>query len=1307
MRTRSKLLLGLLLISLLAALSSVFWYVRSGRFDEYVRAALISRVENATGMTCTLGKLDLDLLHGGFRVSGIALRPRGTEPGPLRVDIDEVNGRVSISSVWHFSLHLAELNIVRPRVELVSVRSGGGWSPEGVLESLRMSLDLAAGKILLTDGWAQIDNRRIPLNLSLDDVICEIHYVVRPQHYAIRLAYHHSRLLYEGRDIRYDLDTRVNLSMEGVEVESFQLQRGKSQLYGDGWMRDWASPVLLLHATGSLDGSDLVLFSSDLREARGSIKVATNFRVDAAGLRLDGKFSLQSGGFRQANMSSFAGSFEIRNDVLSLNSVSGKIGGGALQANGEIQLWEANKAPNRMVLSAKGIPLREASYVLDLPEIEYDNLVDSTAEVTWKHGNEDLELTARSFLHPPPESRGGSGRSISLQGSLAFSYKRGVWSFTSANLNSPYTTVEITGAGGTTFHIRADTSRLDEPLTVLRGFVPSLERLISRQPDLRSISGAFGIDGDMVLQPARTAYQGSLTIKGGQWGRYRVDSLTSSAEWEGSHLELRAMDLRRGEESAEGDLTLEIPSEEGETLGLTFRGKAKRLSLASLRELGVEITPEIAGEMSGSGTISNAEGVWSGEAQFLLEHGSYRDEPFDSAQGRFRTRNGILQIEDCQITRGAAKVTARGQVQLETSQMELSLHLAGLSLSEIPEIADQKLDVEGRLAASGELRGQADNPSFKGDFELSGLRHASWDFGAGKGTLQLENKVLQVILNVRSDLGKFGVHANMSMESGFPGKATLEFSDLNLQKILSGNIPAFLSELSSALQGRVEAEGKFSEPSNLNCSGEVDGGRFKIHDYEMHNAGKMRFAVSNRNLRIEKVNMVGEGTSLFLNGLLPLDNSPRLDLSLSGNLNLTALQRLEKKIRVSGVAALNVRATGVLRDPQIIGQAALQNGRLEYGDFPIHLSSMQGNIVFSRNLVRFENISGAAGSGSLRIAGLFEHQNGELRGINIQATAQRVRLPYPKDFRSLVDAELILRGNQEAQVLSGEITIVRADYLRDINLLEQLLTRSNTSPGPLTTDPFLLGLRLDVDIRSDRGLFIDNELTSLRGSVMLTLKGTPAYPYLTGRVEASEGTIFFRGNRFDIIHASADFVDRNRINPNLDIRAEADVKTYRLVMDVTGDLDHLNINVTSDPPLSTVDIVSLLTTGKSLDTTSSSSTTSETTRRQSEMAGLSAASILSESLTGVIGKRVQRIFGLQTFRVDPFLAGAENDPTARVTISERISKDLTITFSRNLSTNEEQIVVMEYDVTRNLTIVASRDEQGQFGLDFRFRKRFR
>jgi len=217
----------------------------------------------------------------------------------------------------------------------------------------------------------------------------------------------------------------------------------------------------------------------------------------------------------------------------------------------------------------------------------------------------------------------------------------------------------------------------------------------------------------------------------------------------------------------------------------------------------------------------------------------------------------------------------------------------------------------------------------------------------------------------------------------------------------------------------------------------------------------------------------------------------------------------------------------------------------------------------------------------------------------------------------------------------------------------------------------------------------------------LRLRGTPAYPSLVGYMEANEGSIMFRGNRFEFVFARAEFYDRTRINPNLNARAEVDLKRYRLVLDVKGPLDKLVFNLTSDPPLSTVDAVSLLASGQRGGAAESD------IRRQSEVAGLSAAGLLSEGITGGLSRQVERVFGFQNFRVDPFLAGADNDPTARVTITRRLSKDVVVTYSRNLSQSQEQIVILEFDVTKNLSIVATQDENGGYGLDFQFRKRIR
>ena len=72
-----------------------------------------------------------------------------------------------------------------------------------------------------------------------------------------------------------------------------------------------------------------------------------------------------------------------------------------------------------------------------------------------------------------------------------------------------------------------------------------------------------------------------------------------------------------------------------------------------------------------------------------------------------------------------------------------------------------------------------------------------------------------------------------------------------------------------------------------------------------------------------------------------------------------------------------------------------------------------------------------------------------------------------------------------------------------------------------------------------------------------------------------------------------------------------------------------------------------------------------------------------------------------------YWVGSTQDPTARVTISERLTKDVMVTYSRNLTTSEEQVVIVEYSITRNLTLVASQDERGDFGIDIRLRRRLR
>jgi hypothetical protein len=1287
---------------LLALAGSGISYLRSARFQEKARATIIARIEQATGLRVQIERLTFDILRGTFHVKRLSLKSRKETGSRFEFSVDEVSGSFRLAALWRPKFELGELNLIRPRIV---IREEPGGPPSKLEAVIRKSLDVAARKATIRDGWFELNERRVPLNMSAEAFDCSIQYQPSPHSYAVRVSYKNSPLQWAGRKFVYDLTASVNLLPTGLEIVSYDLREHRSRFQGGGRLNGWRSPTLEITTVGIFAGEDMPLITPDIKDARGNVSVIGDLRWDGRAFHMAGRFTAETLRYRQTAAHALRGLFEIKDNVLLLRGVNGRMGEGGFQVDGSIQLKDKGTPPHHIRISAKDIVLRDASGLLDLRTLALENKVDAEATLEWRRGQEDLDVEGVADLHGPAAPP-GSGSRTALGGSTQFSFRDRSWYLKRVSLDSPDTHIRAVGTdpGRSRIQIQLATTRPAEIFSIVRGFSPALEQAIAAQPDLMGLAGRYALDGEIRLQlPAAMSYEGLAQVTQGRLGRYAIESLQATTFWDGSLLRMRSLRLRHGAQSIDGDFSLVVP--QGDTApDLTFAGTLHRISLGELRDFGIDLKAQVAGLLSGQGRMSYERGLLQGDGKFQIEKGSYNQEPFDILSATLQVQDRVLHIADGQLKRGSASVSVEGQVDLDSLQMDLSARLRELPLADIPEIRSSKISVDGRVSASGEIRGTPEQPEFKGNVDIASLSYAGWNLGTGKATLDFRDRTLTAKMDVKSELGGFQAEGRISTGPGYPGRATLEFNDWNVKKILASNAPSLFSDFSTALRGSLLMEGPFADVSRLKFSGDVDGARLKIHGYELRNDGKIRFTATSEKLIVEEARLVGEGSSLAIekDGIIPFGDTPALNLHLTGRLNLGFLDRLDPKVGVSGSVMLNVRATGSRLAPEVIGNAVLADARIAHEDLPYPFSSLRGSIIFSRNLVRLESVTGTVALGTIRVTGSVEHQNAQLQGINLQASIRDARLRYPKDFLSTVDAELSLRGGADARVLSGDVNVLHAQYLRDFSVLEQIIGQSSgPSGGGPVANPLLAATRLNVAVHSRDGLYIDNELARIQGGMSLTLRGTLAYPSVTGRAEAIEGAIFFRGNRFDIVHASADFIDRNRIIPVLDVRAEADVRSFRLRLDLSGDLEHLRLNMSSDPPLSNVDIVSLLTTGKS------DQIGVENPRHQAEMTGLSAASILSESLTGVIGKRVERIFGISSFRIDPFLAGTDNDPTARVTITERISKDVTVIYSRNLTTTEDQIIVIEYDVNKNLSIVATRNEDGKYGLDLRFRKRFR
>jgi translocation and assembly module TamB len=57
-------------------------------------------------------------------------------------------------------------------------------------------------------------------------------------------------------------------------------------------------------------------------------------------------------------------------------------------------------------------------------------------------------------------------------------------------------------------------------------------------------------------------------------------------------------------------------------------------------------------------------------------------------------------------------------------------------------------------------------------------------------------------------------------------------------------------------------------------------------------------------------------------------------------------------------------------------------------------------------------------------------------------------------------------------------------------------------------------------------------------------------------------------------------------------------------------------------------------------------------------------------------------------------------------LEQQVTPDITFTYITNVTSSNPQVVRVEWSFSKQWSVVALRDENGTFGLDFFFKKRF-
>ena len=304
-------------------------------------------------------------------------------------------------------------------------------------------------------------------------------------------------------------------------------------------------------------------------------------------------------------------------------------------------------------------------------------------------------------------------------------------------------------------------------------------------------------------------------------------------------------------------------------------------------------------------------------------------------------------------------------------------------------------------------------------------------------------------------------------------------------------------------------------------------------------------------------------------------------------------------------------------------------------------------------------------------------------------------VPLPKDFITTGDAQLEIGGQRRA---STDIcrSRSRACECKTQSLFEG--HRSREAPQRTPRSDVVDAARRRSHRRGSTSLsraathsIVKNNIADLTASVSLTLTGDADNPQIAGRITANSGTIFFRKDRY----ASSAACLNSRPTPasirSSICRPRSEIAGYQVFVNLSGplkDSEQLNATVRSSPALPQADVVSLITTGNLANSAGGIPTLAQTRHQH----GGRGADRRDHQQPGPKGNR--QAFRAQCFRDRPDHRRAQQtNPTARFTVGRQINNNLRVTYSTNLSQDQNQVLAFEYRVSNKLSFVAQYEQR--------------
>jgi translocation and assembly module TamB len=737
-----------------------------------------------------------------------------------------------------------------------------------------------------------------------------------------------------------------------------------------------------------------------------------------------------------------------------------------------------------------------------------------------------------------------------------------------------------------------------------------------------------------------------------------------------------------------------------------------------------------SGSFSGS---LNVQGTWGKPVVNASAHGvnlTAWNEKVASAQAEMHYAANTIEISNGEGDAAGGRFQFSGTWRHAAGQWmdgTLAFNVAAqdISLERISHVRD----LGGSLGGKAELHASGRVRVARRKFDLQALngsltvRDATVN-GKPAGSLALNASTSGETLKITGHGNLREAHVDGSGEwklaAGYPGNAHVTFTAASLatlDSIVSAarSVPAHDLPFRGTVSGSASLAGPLNNIDQMRGEARLEQirvtpnpdvqGRTATPDVTLENAGPIVFDVTRTGADIRDARFTATDTQLEARGRIGFGEQNPWDVAVTGSINLRILRLFNSDLLASGHSTLSAAIRGSLGDPQVNGRLELQNASLYLADLPNGVDKANGVIVFNRNRATIQKLDAESGGGHISFTG-FVGFAAPMLTYRVGARAANVRYRSPQGASLTMDGSLDLTGTSKSSIVSGTLTVNKASFNPSTDIGTLLSQAARPSVTPPQSNEYFAGLQLDVHVQSALNLEIQTSLArGLQGQADLHVTGTPQRPVLLGRISVNQGLIEFFGNRYTINRGEVHFNNPLKLEPVVDLDLQTRERGVTVDIMISGPLTRLNLSYRSDPPLKSDQIVALLTVGRTPNGPGGLAN-SEANAQQGAITG-GSNQLLQQALTAPSGGRLEKFFGVSHIRIDPQVSDITTLPQAHLSMEQQISQSVTLTYTTNLARTQEQFVQLEWNLNREWSVVAVRDENGFFGIDFQLRKRFK